>query len=869
MSDDSIQSEAMKSRGRRLVEAGQYQEAKALYADICRRDPEDADAWFMLSSVNGMLGDIEEAGNCSRRAIALRPDHVQAHINLGNVLVHQGKREEALTQYQTALEHSRDNPAIHNNLGYLLFILGRLGEAEAHYRAAIRCNPKLVEAYLNLGNVQVVNKAYADAVGNFRRALAINPSHPRINDIKRHAPVLAQGVPSEQAKDLFRELCDAAPTEATWWYYLGSVCGMTGDFPAAEHQLRKAVALDPNYGDAYIDLGNALYHQSKYDEALTEYRNALRLSPDQARLHNNLGYVLSEMGRYAEAEESYEAAIRIDPNVAEVYYGLATAQWRRGELVKAADSLRQAIRLKPEFAGAHNDLGNVLYALRQIDEAVEHWRRAVELNPDDVAGRTNLGIGLTERGDLAAASATFEKALQLQPDLATVYANLVPLRNLQGRPEEALECARKTLELDPHNADIGSSLLMTIHYLPRNSAKDFLEASLKWAAVHAAAAQPLGPHLNSPDAQRRLRVGYVSGDFFSHPVGYFLEPVLEHRDRSAYEVVCYYNNTREDDQTRRLRQSSDRWIDVARMSADELARQIYEDRVDILVDLSGHTALNCLPSFAYRPAPVQATWLGYFDTTGLEAMDYIIADRLVIPPEDEQYYVERVERLPDSYLCFSEPHYPIEVSTLPALSAGRITFGGFHMAAKLRPAVIACWAKILRALPDTQLFLRYKGFQDDELCNRYRDLFAEHGVEPERVRFFGSAPRRELLTAYREVDIALDPFPYTGGTTTAEALWMGVPVITLCGKGFVSRVASTILSVAGLDEFVADTEEDYVRKAVELASDLDRLSALRADLRRRILKSPLFDGPAFAAALEALYRRIWQRWCRPRAADKR
>ena len=337
--------------------------------------------------------------------------------------------------------------------------------------------------------------------------------------------------------------------------------------------------------------------------------------------------------------------------------------------------------------------------------------------------------------------------------------------------------------------------------------------------------------------------------------------MLARHDKQRFEVFCYSNHSINDDVTVRLRRHADGWRDIVGQTDDAVAQRIREDGIDILVDLAGHTAGNRLLTLALKPAPVQATWIGYIATTGLKAVDYIIGDRYVIPPQDERYYVEQAVRLPHCFLCFTPPQLPIEVSPLPALSGAGITFGCFNNTAKLTPQTIAAWARLLSALPRSRLFLKSTGFGDELTRAHYRDLFAAHGVEAERLKFAGPSPRHEYLAAYREVDVGLDPFPFNGGTTTVEALWMGVPVVTLRGDRFVSRMGESIMMNLGLEECVAGTEDAYIAEAVALASDLPRLAGLRQRLREQLLNSPLCDGPGFARDLETSYRTMWKAWC--------
>jgi predicted O-linked N-acetylglucosamine transferase (SPINDLY family) len=368
-------------------------------------------------------------------------------------------------------------------------------------------------------------------------------------------------------------------------------------------------------------------------------------------------------------------------------------------------------------------------------------------------------------------------------------------------------------------------------------------------------------HDNDRDPQRRLRVGFVSGDLHSHPVGYFLESVLAHIDLTALEIFLYPTYSKIDTLSRRLQAMGFAWESLVGLSDERAAQRVRENAIDILVDLSGHTGHNRLRVFAHKPAPVQVTWLGYFATTGLQAMDYILCDRYVAPASEFDHFVEKPWYLPDTYLCFAPPVVNLRVAPLPALTTGRFTFGCFNNLTKLNDAVVALWARVLLAVPASRLFLKTKQLDDATVRQSVVDRFAAHNIDAGRLILEGAAPRAELLAAYSRVDIALDPFPYPGGTTSAEALWMGVAVLTLAGERFLSHIGESILQNAGLPEWVCANTDDYVARAASYAGDLQRLAALRNGLRQQVLVSPLFDAPRFARHFEDALRDMWAHWC--------
>lgn len=690
--------------------------------------------------------------------------------------------------------------------------------------------------------------------------MATHNEEHQLDAMKRQGRLLIQKRRIKEAKTLLTDLCGLSAADAEAWYLLSSVNGMLGDIEAAGECCRRAIDMQPDFCEAHVNLGHVYLSQGRHEDALGQYQAAVKLNPQHAAALSGFGNVLTTLGKHEEAVKAYQGAVRINPNQPEAYYNLGNLKKAQKQYEEAVHYYQQAIRLNPNYAAAYNNLGAVLYAHGHPVRGVEHIRRALEIDPDLPAAYFDLGFILYNEGSLTEAGEALEMAVKLNPDFPRAHYTLATVRYRQGRPEAALEISRHVLRLQPHRADVHSCLVMTMHYLPEYSSTELLEAARGWCAQHSPAQSSVPPLANDADPRRRLRVGYVSADLRNHPVGYFIQAVLAHHDRSRFEVYCYSNSEESDDLTHRIQGYSDHWRDISGQSDEAVDEQIRQDAIDILIDLSGHTAENRLPVFARKPAPVQATWLGYFATTGLAAMDYIIADRFVIPPEQERYYIEQVVRLPEGYLCFTPPDYAIDTSPPPALTEGRITFGCFQNIAKLSSSV-KCWSRILHAVPDSRLYFRNKSFGDKGVQAWCTAQFAEHGIAAERIAMRGYAPRDELLAAYGEVDIALDPFPYNGGTTTVEALWMGVPVVSMRGDRFVSRVGDSILSAVGLEELVVDTEDAYVAEAVELATDLPRLARLRAGLRDRLLHSPLCDGPGFTHGLEVVYRAMWEAWC--------
>ena len=720
-----------------------------------------------------------------------------------------------------------------------------------------------------------------------------------IDNLKKQGLALIKSKRLEEAKALLMLACNQDATDAEAWYMLGMTNNRLGRSDEAAHCFIKSIAINPDQPEAHYKLAktheflgdleaaltsmreverlepdfDALYpnmgaiqqSMGKLEEALASYSKAARLEPENAETHYNVGQVLKALGRYNDAATCYRTACQLQPDFIEAIYNMATVLHALGNTAEAIEIYKQAILIKPDFLPAFVGLGNALREAGFMNDAIECYKHIVSLKPDLAGAYHNLAIMLRLQSRVDEAEKTIREELKLQPDSVMSQITLGDIYIDQGKVEDAIRIFQKLLQRDPHNSEVHWKLIMSMHYLPTYSADNLFDEARRWGISHTPPAEKRLTPANAPNPQRRLRVGYVSGDFYIHPVGHFIESVLAHHDKSQHEIYCYYNNTRYDELTENLKRSADHWRNISSQGDDAVAEQIRQDQIDILIDLSGHTAKTRMLLFARKPAPVQVTWLGYFDTTGLTTIDYIIGDRYLIPSEEERHYTEQVARMPNAYLCFTPPDSDIAPNPLPALTSDRITFGCFNNNAKLTEGVIACWSKILHALPQAQLYLKYPPFGDAQVRQRYFDLFATQGIAAERIRLTGHSPRHEYLAAYQEVDLGLDPFPFNGCTTTMESLWMGVPVVTLRGDRYVGHMGETILKHLDLAECVTDSEEAYIDRAIALVSDLPRLAALRSGLRDRLLKSPLCDGPGFTRDLEAVYRRMWDTWCQTQA----
>jgi len=579
-----------------------------------------------------------------------------------------------------------------------------------------------------------------------------------------------------------------------------------------------------------------------------------------------LGWQSQQDGDLATAEQVYQKVLLADSGLPMAWRLLADLRVRQHRLAESIPLYQQALRLKPDLPEGHYNLGNTYFRLGRLIEAETCYRQALAQQPDHAQALNNLGVTLAEQSRYDEAGACYRQATRLLPGYAEAYLNLANACKNQGRLDEALACYRRCVALQPDNPVFHSYLLYALHFHPDLSPQTIFEEHQQWARQHALPIAGLPfPFLGERTADRQLRIGYVSSDFRTHVMGHYSEAVLRVHDREAFEVFCYASIAWPDDQTRRIESLADGWRSVAELSDAQAAELIHRDRIDILVDLVGHTGGNRLLIFARRPAPIQVTHFGYQATTGLPQMDYRLTDAWSDPPGmTERYHSEQLVRLPELLWCYPPPPSP-EVNPLPALRNGSITFGSFNGLAKITAQVIALWARILTLLPDARLtILTGAGRQADE---RILDAFALNGIPARRLLLREKAPRSAYFQMFHDVDICLDPFPCVGCNTTADALWMGVPVVSLAGTTCFSRQSVGLLNAVGLADLVATTPEAYVEAAVGLARDLGRLGELRASLRERMRKSPLTNVQRFTQHLEDAYRTMWKTWCADHAVS--
>lgn len=668
-----------------------------------------------------------------------------------------------------------------------------------------------------------------------------------------------------EAQALCRQIIAEQPGNASALNLMGMIQMRCGRIEDAIELLRSAIELRPDDASTHGNLGIILSHAHRLDQAIIAFERAVALDPDSAANYSKLANVLSETGQFDRAIAEYQRAIAIQPHSSEYHYRLGVALRRAGRFDQAIAATRQAIALNPNYGEAYNALGSALVEKGLPNEAARAYQKAIALQPNVPGYYCNLGrvFGMAMKFDDTVAMA--RRAIALQPDFPEAYRLLMDGLREQGLIEQAMQACDRALELDPDDGATLSNRAFTMLYQRGRDSAAHFEAARLWAARCADHLRPTKLHFaNDRRPGRRLRVGYVSPGFHTHPIASFLMPLLRNHDRNQFEVICYSSVPKPDEVTAPLRQHASGWHDVAYLSDEELARQIREDRIDILVDLAQHTAHNRLLAFARKPAPVQVAWLGYPGTTGLAAIDYRLTDPHLDPPGTDQFYAERSVRLSCCFWCYHPPEAAPDVCERPALGGNEIMFGSLNVFRKINPPVVEAWCALLRRVPRSRLLLH--GHPGSHRL-WVRDQLVAGGVDADRLEWTERVNLEAYFRLYHRIDIALDPFPFTGGTTTCDALWMGVPVIGMSGTTGVGRASRSILINAGLGELVADDVKQYIELAASLADDRDRLRELHRTLRLRMAESPLMDAPRFARDIEEVYRQVWQRWCGTQAEE--
>ncbi|HNA02623.1 MAG TPA: tetratricopeptide repeat protein [Rhodocyclaceae bacterium] len=633
-----------------------------------------------------------------------------------------------------------------------------------------------------------------------------------------------------------------------------------GQFDQLERAASDCARDHPAEGRAWQLLGVSHLVRGRHRDAVATLLRAVSLMPENASVHENLGLAYCHLGDHVSADGCLANATRMQPAAFSAWVNWSHSALQSGDAGKAEDCARRALALHPRSAAAHLNLGKALAAQSRWAEAEAGFRAALELKPAWVEGGLGLGSLFESTGRLRDAAACYEGLTATAADDWRVFTNLGRVRSVLGDTASARDCYARAAGLNPQNyAAYSGYLFHLLHDAAAEPAAIFAEHCRYGERVDAAFCGRIARHANVPDRARRLRIGFVSGDFRNHAVAFFIEPMFEALGRRKLDIVAYSNFPDEDAVTQRLKALVDVWHGVAGVGDDALAQRIRADGIDILVDLSGHSACNRLPVFARKPAPVQVTWLGYSGTTGMRSMDYRFVYRHTAPPGwlDDQF-TENLVYLPCA-MSFETSRDAPEVGPLPASVRGQVTFASLNRPNKISDRAIALWARVLHALPTSRLLIG--AINDVDTAQRLLDMFARCGIEPARIELRPRLPLRDYLELHNEIDILLDTVPYAGGTTTNHALWMGVPTVTLAGRTLPQRLGAGIMNKVGLPEWVADSEDEFVAIARRAAADPARLAVLRADLRQRLTHDPNLRTEKVADCVARAFRIMWHRWC--------
>jgi predicted O-linked N-acetylglucosamine transferase (SPINDLY family) len=702
---------------------------------------------------------------------------------------------------------------------------GRLSEAEVLYRGILTGDPDDIDATYFLGVLAGQSGRPQDALRLMRRAIELDPGYAEAH------------------------------------FNLGALLAQSGDPSAAIASYRTAIQHNPDYVEARFNMADLLLKTGRKDDGIDALKSLLNLKPDHINASGVLANALVSKGDLPGAIDAYQNVVRLLPSSAEAFNNLGSLLGRQGNYDGAIAACLHSIKLKPDHAETHFNLATAYLAAGRVQEAIASYREAIRIKPDYIEAHHNLANAQIAADEPESAIQTFQHAIQLNPRFAHAHCALGNALKAIGRIADSISAYRCAVSLNPSDARLHSNLLYGLMYDPHISPKDLYSEHRHWAQKHTEALKSNWPsHTNDRAHDRRLRVGYVSSDFSAHPVGRFILPLLSHHNHERFEIFCYSGVRSPDAWTEKIRVTTDTWREIGWLSDDQAAALIRDDRIDLLIDLTLHSAKDRLLLFARKPAPVQACYLAYPGTTGMTAIDYRISDVYLDPPGASlDSYSERTIRLPSTYWCYDPPLPDLLPGPLPAARNGFITFGCLNNFCKVSERTLTIWANLLAAVSGSRLAIHSpEGHHRASVL----EIFDRAAVDPARITFVPRQSLPEYMNYYSNIDIALDPFPYAGGTTTCDALWMGVPVVTLAGRSALERSGVSILSAAGLPDFIANTPEQYLQIASSLARDRNRLTQFRQSIRTHLSHSALMDAARFATDMENAYRQMWHAWCR-------
>ncbi|MDK2124346.1 tetratricopeptide repeat protein [Parachitinimonas caeni] len=812
------------------LQAGDWPAAGRMVTTRLQHNSDDAEALSYQGILYLIDKDYEAAAESFDKARRLLPEEARFHLNAGVARLSADKPKEAREPLEAAAAISPEDFAVNAQLGRLNIMDSRYPEALGHLLRATEKEPEQVEVLRLLAVCQRELGQLPLAIQTCEKALAYAPGDPWLRNCI--AICMVRMGHFAEATRRVSQIIEGLPPEKDILFSLGLECQEQGSPHLGIEYLRKLYALFPNDVDACVNLGITLQTFGQAGEALFYFNKATQIADDCAEAYCRCGMVYESVRDYPRAMEAYEKALKADPKHVDTLARLASRRKEAGKVAEAKEMLREAIALNPDWEQLYLNLIAFCKETEDYEEAETLQQEAEKRWPSAQEVRHSRADLYLKRADIAGAMAEFRAILAEQP----------------------------------RNPDAMSGMLFCMNYDPDMSPEALADAYKDWdTRFNAHYRDRVVDFANDPDPDRKLRIGYVSGDFRGHSVGFFAEPILEHHDHQHFEIYCYANHNYIDNMTRKFIRFADNWRWIHDLTDEAVLEMIRLDQIDILIDLSNHTAFHRLYMFARRAAPIQMTWIGMPTTTGLSAIDYRITDARMDPPGmTEALHSEKLLRLVSGW-CYrpNDEGRATEVGELPALRNGHLTFASFNAFGKINTRVITLWGRMLQAIPGAVLYMATGGKDDDEVLNeKVRSVFADCGFPVERLRLFGKKPMAEYLAFHNEIDIALDPFPYNGGTVTAHALWMAVPVLSLAGRKPIQRMGATMMGAVDLAaEFVANDEGGYVALAERWASDLPGLARIRAELRGHLQASPLMDAELVTRDLERQLRRVWQEWC--------
>ena len=672
------------------------------------------------------------------------------------------------------------------------------------------------------------------------------------------------------------------PSDFTSKFKYGVLLYELAYYKEAADILCSIVKLGPNEFEAYHMACKALNHMGNYKDALTVAKLGLDKFPLKIELLQEFAHALYLQGNMDQAVETLQLAVDKSPENMSSHIALASLYIWEMNYEQALDILHNALTINENSYAVHNTIGAIYVRMGDSITASEYFLKSARIKPNFPEPLLNLAGCFEEMDKANLALQFYDEVIKFDPTNVMALCAKASLMCIMGMAQEALPdyekaidiLSRKTTKTNYEYITHHSNYIFFMHYAPDTTRKDIFKELVEWQnnLCHNITEKPRTSFSNPADPDKKLRIGFISSGFTVHPVGQMIFQALQHINKDEFEIYLYSDlgKNKHTYLTNELEELADKYVTVTSINNDEILNMMREDQLDIMVEMTGYSdGGKRLSIAAARAAPVQVKWVGgLFNTTGLSQMDWILADKIEIPEGDEKWYTESIYRMPDDYIVYNPPFYAPEISELPATKNGYITFGNLNNLAKTNSFSIKLWADILHAVPKSKLLLKTRKMDSVSAQDHIRQAFASHGISDRRLIFEGGEQHRSFMNVYNRIDIALDPHPYTGGLTTCEALWMGVPVITLPGKTFAGRHAETHLTTAGLEQFIASSEEDYLNIAVDLATNIDKLSTLRNKLREQVKNSPLVDGPRFARNYEKAMRHMWTEWCKLKETSK-